>query len=178
MPSTPSDPRGCSSLPKSMPVTNSHLNVLLCENEGLTSRCFTPIGRSQARTSEPLSIGPAVVGLTNKRQLPAPQAQCSSLSMPSSKMYPSLFLPVFRSACRFSAKPARRPFSMSRPFRAKDQVRIVEVGPRDGLQNEKTSIPVKTKIELVRRLAGTGLQTIEAGSFVSPKWVPQVGAFS
>ena len=53
-------------------------------------------------------------------------------------------------------------------------MRIVEVGPRDGLQNEKTSIPVDTKIELVRRLASTGLGIIEAGSFVHPKWVPQV----
>ena len=55
-----------------------------------------------------------------------------------------------------------------------DHVRIVEVGPRDGLQNEKQSIPLETKIELVKRLAATGLQNIEAGSFVSPKWVPQV----
>jgi len=54
-------------------------------------------------------------------------------------------------------------------------VRIIEVGPRDGLQNEKKSIPVETKIELVRRLAGTGIGVIEAGSFVAPKWVPQVG---
>lgn len=56
----------------------------------------------------------------------------------------------------------------------REQVRIVEVGPRDGLQNEKGTIPLATKIELVERLAKTGLQTIEAGSFVSPKWVPQV----
>lgn len=55
-----------------------------------------------------------------------------------------------------------------------EEVRIVEVGPRDGLQNEKTSIPLKTKIELIRRLAQTGLRDIEAGSFVAPKWVPQV----
>ncbi|KAK6071368.1 vacuolar ATP synthase subunit b [Seiridium cupressi] len=53
-------------------------------------------------------------------------------------------------------------------------VRIVEVGPRDGLQNEKRSIPVATKIELVEKLAKTGLSYIEAGSFVSPKWVPQM----
>jgi hypothetical protein len=53
-------------------------------------------------------------------------------------------------------------------------VRIVEVGPRDGLQNEKKSIPLATKIELVERLSQTGLSFIEAGSFVSPKWVPQV----
>ena len=55
-----------------------------------------------------------------------------------------------------------------------NRVKIVEVGPRDGLQNEKKSIPVATKIDLIQRLAKTGLTTIEAGSFVSPKWVPQV----
>jgi hydroxymethylglutaryl-CoA lyase len=53
-------------------------------------------------------------------------------------------------------------------------VRVVEVGPRDGLQNEKKSIPLTTKIELISRLAKTGLTDIEAGSFVAPKWVPQV----
>lgn len=53
-------------------------------------------------------------------------------------------------------------------------VRIVEVGARDGLQNEKTIIPAATKIELINRLAATGLRTIEATSFVSPKWVPQL----
>lgn len=66
-----------------------------------------------------------------------------------------------------------RNFTSSRRALA-DHVRIVEVGPRDGLQNEKTSIPAETKIELVNRLARTGLKTIEAGSFVHPKWVPQV----
>ncbi|MEO7013700.1 MAG: hydroxymethylglutaryl-CoA lyase [Dokdonella sp.] len=55
-----------------------------------------------------------------------------------------------------------------------NSVRIVEVGPRDGLQNEKTIIPAKTKIELINRLSRTGLRTIEATSFVSPKWVPQL----
>ena len=53
-------------------------------------------------------------------------------------------------------------------------VRIVEVGPRDGLQNEKAIIPTATKIELVDRLSRTGLRTIEATSFVSPKWIPQL----
>ena len=53
-------------------------------------------------------------------------------------------------------------------------VRIVEVGPRDGLQNEKTQVPTAAKIELVDRLSATGLRTIEATSFVSPKWVPQL----
>ncbi|TAH46306.1 MAG: hydroxymethylglutaryl-CoA lyase [Gammaproteobacteria bacterium] len=55
-----------------------------------------------------------------------------------------------------------------------DRVRIVEVGPRDGLQNEKTIIPASTKIELINRLSATGLRSIEATSFVSPKWVPQL----
>jgi hydroxymethylglutaryl-CoA lyase len=54
------------------------------------------------------------------------------------------------------------------------QVRIVEVGPRDGLQNEKTTVPTAAKIELVDRLSATGLRSIEATSFVSPKWVPQL----
>lgn len=55
-----------------------------------------------------------------------------------------------------------------------DCVTIVEVGPRDGLQNEKTTLPVSTKIELIEQLANCGVPVIEAGSFVSPKWVPQM----
>lgn len=55
-----------------------------------------------------------------------------------------------------------------------DFVRIVEVGPRDGLQNEKTIIATAAKIELIDRLSRTGLRSIEATSFVSPKWVPQL----
>jgi hydroxymethylglutaryl-CoA lyase len=54
------------------------------------------------------------------------------------------------------------------------KVRIVEVGPRDGLQNESAIMPAEMKIELVDRLSRTGLPAIEAGSFVSPKWVPQM----
>ncbi|MBC3933398.1 hydroxymethylglutaryl-CoA lyase [Undibacterium curvum] len=54
------------------------------------------------------------------------------------------------------------------------QVKIVEVGPRDGLQNEKESIPAEVKIELVNRLTAAGFANIEAASFVSPKWVPQM----
>lgn len=53
-------------------------------------------------------------------------------------------------------------------------VKIVEVGPRDGLQNEQTVLSTELKIEFIKRLAETGLRTIEAGSFVSPKWVPQM----
>lgn len=53
-------------------------------------------------------------------------------------------------------------------------VRIVEVGPRDGLQNEKAIVATADKIALIDRLTATGLQSIEATSFVSPKWVPQL----
>lgn len=53
-------------------------------------------------------------------------------------------------------------------------VTIVEVGPRDGLQNEKTFIPTNVKIELIDRLSHSGLKRIEATSFVSPKWIPQL----
>lgn len=55
-------------------------------------------------------------------------------------------------------------------------VRIVEVGPRDGLQNEPPSAALTSavKCDLIRRLAASGLRWIETGSFVSPKWVPQV----
>ena len=53
-------------------------------------------------------------------------------------------------------------------------VKIVEVGPRDGLQNEKSIVPAAVKIEFINRLSQTGLRTIEATSFVSPKWIPQL----
>ena len=55
------------------------------------------------------------------------------------------------------------------------RVKIVEVGPRDGLQNEKAIVPTATKVSLIERLAGAGLPVVEATSFVSPKWVPQMG---
>ncbi|WP_028770235.1 hydroxymethylglutaryl-CoA lyase [Silanimonas lenta] len=57
---------------------------------------------------------------------------------------------------------------------ATDFVRIVEVGPRDGLQNEKAIIATADKIALIEKLAATGLGTVEATAFVSPKWVPQM----
>lgn len=53
-------------------------------------------------------------------------------------------------------------------------IKIVEVGPRDGLQNEAALVDSATKLSLIRALAAAGLQHIEAGSFVSPKWVPQM----
>ena len=57
---------------------------------------------------------------------------------------------------------------------SENAVKIVEVGPRDGLQNEKNEISVAHKVELVKKLADAGLKHIEAGAFVSPKWVPQM----
>ncbi len=55
-----------------------------------------------------------------------------------------------------------------------DKVRVVEVGPRDGLQNEQQPVPTATKIEFIERLAEAGLCTIETTSFVSPRWIPQL----
>ncbi|HEX7338534.1 MAG TPA: hydroxymethylglutaryl-CoA lyase [Rhodanobacteraceae bacterium] len=53
-------------------------------------------------------------------------------------------------------------------------IRLVEVGPRDGLQNERAIVPPRTKIELINRLGRTGIKTIEATSFVNPTWIPQL----
>jgi hydroxymethylglutaryl-CoA lyase len=53
-------------------------------------------------------------------------------------------------------------------------IRIVEVGPRDGLQNEPRAVPTEVKLELIERLAQCGLPSIEATAFVSPKWIPQM----
>ena len=60
-------------------------------------------------------------------------------------------------------------------MRIPPSVKLVEVGPRDGLQNEPAILPTGTKVQLIDRLSRTGLKSIEAGSFVSPKWVPQMG---
>ena len=54
------------------------------------------------------------------------------------------------------------------------RVRLIDVGPRDGLQNEKTPVPAAVKVELVHRLQAAGLKEIEVTSYVSPKWVPQM----
>ena len=53
-------------------------------------------------------------------------------------------------------------------------IKIVEVGPRDGLQNEPKIVPTQIKLELISKLQDAGLKFIEAGAFVSPKWVPQM----
>ncbi|WP_181771642.1 hydroxymethylglutaryl-CoA lyase [Amycolatopsis pittospori] len=66
--------------------------------------------------------------------------------------------------------PDRVPSSAALP----ERVTIWEVGPRDGLQNEKSIVPVEVKLEFLDRLADSGLTTLEATSFVSPKWVPQL----
>jgi len=57
-----------------------------------------------------------------------------------------------------------------------DAVRLVEVGPRDGLQNEPRVLPAETRIQLIERLVAAGLRHIEVGAFVSPRWVPQMAA--
>src|SRR6476646_4072084 len=59
-------------------------------------------------------------------------------------------------------------------MRFPSRVAVVEVGPRDGLQNESASIPTADKIAFVEKLADAGLPVIEVSSFVSPKWVPQM----
>lgn len=55
-----------------------------------------------------------------------------------------------------------------------DFIKLVEVGPRDGLQNEKTVVPTGVKVDFINRLSETGLKSIEVTSFVSPKWIPQM----
>ncbi len=59
-----------------------------------------------------------------------------------------------------------------------EYVKIVEVGPRDGLQNEPESIPTEVKINLIEKLVDAGISVVESGSFVSPKWVPQMASSS
>lgn len=67
-----------------------------------------------------------------------------------------------------------RVFQQSRRTGSSNFVKIVEVGPRDGLQNEPRTVPTKIKVELINKLSETGLKRIEITSFVSPKWVPQM----
>ncbi|KAI6178960.1 3-hydroxymethyl-3-methylglutaryl-CoA lyase, cytoplasmic [Aphelenchoides besseyi] len=79
----------------------------------------------------------------------------------------------------FFLSALRSPFAVGRMFgnstsHSRGAFRIVEVGPRDGLQNEKQLVPTSTKVELIDRLSACGLKTIEATSFVSPKWIPQM----
>jgi hydroxymethylglutaryl-CoA lyase len=71
-----------------------------------------------------------------------------------------------------NSNPQLKETAMALPKR----VRLVEVGPRDGLQNEARPVPVEVKVELINRLTDAGHVTVEAGSFVSPKWVPQMAS--
>ena len=57
---------------------------------------------------------------------------------------------------------------------AREKIQLVEVGARDGLQNEKEILSVATRLNFITKLANSGLKKIEVGSFVSPKWVPQM----
>ncbi|OCH85818.1 aldolase [Obba rivulosa] len=77
-------------------------------------------------------------------------------------------------AAAHSAVPRARTYASLPAGQNSKFVNIVEVGPRDGLQNEKFIIPPALKAELINRLGRAGLRTIEAGSFVSPEWVPQM----
>ncbi|XP_061075064.1 hydroxymethylglutaryl-CoA lyase, mitochondrial isoform X4 [Conger conger] len=86
------------------------------------------------------------------------------------------FAPAFspRNIVLRSATTAARAVGVSSVKPLPDRVKIVEVGPRDGLQNEKTIVPAEVKIRLIDMLSEAGLPVIEATSFVSPKWVPQM----
>ena len=83
----------------------------------------------------------------------------------------SLFL---RTRRRPPLQDWKRKYTVSAAESAKNVVNIVEVGPRDGLQNEKSRIPVEIKVELINSLVRAGVMNVEAGSFVRPEWVPQV----
>lgn len=93
-----------------------------------------------------------------------PLIRCSRLRSPLPRQ-------VRAFATSIDPQPPEAPNAQQAPD---NTVRIVEVGPRDGLQNEKKAIPLPTKIQLIEKLSKTGLTDIEAGSFVPPKWVPQV----
>ncbi|KAJ3084968.1 3-hydroxymethyl-3-methylglutaryl-CoA lyase [Quaeritorhiza haematococci] len=84
-----------------------------------------------------------------------------------------MFLPRCSKFFVSSARNARR-FATAASQVDNNFVKIVEVGPRDGLQNEKQLVPTEVKIDFINRLSKTGLKVVEATSFVSPKWVPQM----
>ena len=96
-------------------------------------------------------------------------------------MFPSRSPSIFSFLPKALGRLPRRTFVASptkpSPFTLPEAVKIVEVGPRDGLQNEKKFVPTEVKAEFVRRLSECGFQVIEATSFVSPRWVPQVRTF-
>lgn len=79
---------------------------------------------------------------------------------------------VLKHACASEATYARNSIRYNSTM--PKSVEIVEVGPRDGLQNEKFHVPMGDKIQLIQKLSASGIKRIEAGSFVSPNWVPQM----
>ncbi|XP_072546152.1 hydroxymethylglutaryl-CoA lyase, mitochondrial [Salminus brasiliensis] len=81
---------------------------------------------------------------------------------------------VVQRSLAFSSSAAVKAISSSAAKPLPERVKIVEVGPRDGLQNEKTIVPAEVKIRLIDMLSEAGLPVVEATSFVSPKWVPQM----
>ncbi|XP_011642800.1 hydroxymethylglutaryl-CoA lyase, mitochondrial isoform X2 [Pogonomyrmex barbatus] len=76
-----------------------------------------------------------------------------------------------RMTLQLSSRVYARNYATKQPS---DFVKIVEVGPRDGLQNEKNIVPTEVKVNFINRLSATGLKSVEVTSFVSPKWVPQM----
>lgn len=108
---------------------------------------------------------------------PANSLQERPATMANARFTSQRLLPLFTSSRSSVAHRAGRSSLTRRAFATaslESSVRLLEVGPRDGLQNIKTSVPTDVKVELIRRLASTGLMNIEATSFVSPKWVPQL----
>lgn len=89
------------------------------------------------------------------------------------KVYPHVRRTLARPSSLGKFSPSFATAAATRPA-VRRPIRIVEVGPRDGLQNEKRPLSNSIKIDLISRLARAGLRNIEAGSFVSPKWVPQM----
>jgi len=81
---------------------------------------------------------------------------------------------IFKNAARRYSTTEVTPLSSGFGSTFPKRVKIVEVGPRDGLQNETFIVPTSCKVEFINRLSQTGLQSIEVTSFVSPKWVPQM----
>ena len=98
--------------------------------------------------------------------------------LPSLRTSVSSFLRTRRRRPPFQDISGKRKYTVLASSKSsKNVVNIVEVGPRDGLQNEKGVIPVEVKVELINRLVRAGVMNVEAGSFVRPEWVPQVCMF-
>lgn len=138
---------------------------------------LTVINRNMQKGRHPIRVMPRFRRRNFKPHLP-PKA-----TSPNSKCCGGLYgrLSMNKIPSRLSRRVVRQPQPLHRCFstsgqRLADHVRIVEVGARDGLQNEKKAISLEDKIELIRRLSRTGVTHIEAGSFVPAKWVPQMAS--